>query len=342
MRHCLLILLLLSPVCAQQGPRPRDVYRAGPGIKAPKVVKKQPAGYTREAFYARIQGKVMCEVIVDEHGKPINVSVISPLGFGLDERAQAAVSRYKFEPGAKDGKPVKVATMIEVSFRFPGTWFDDKAEKRRTAFNVAMTNLRRREGNLAEEAVKTIQELSDKKYPPAMYSFGRMRLTGRRVEKDPVQGVTLLEASAEKGYAPAMTDLGMLYVQGEQVPPDTEKGLKLLRDSAVLGSAQAQLYLGHQYETGEIVPREPDRARRYFRLCAAAGSPVCQFRLAKLMFEAPERKEWEYLQAITWFQLAADRGIGEAKRIVEAELPNLTAEQVEWMKKLKAQLVRRR
>ena len=56
------------------------------------------------------------------------------------------------------------------------------------------------------------------------------------------------------------------------------------------------------------------------------------------MFEAPERKDWEYLQAVTWFDLAADRGIAEAKRIVEEEFPKLTAEQVEWVGKLKGQL----
>jgi TonB family protein len=341
-RYCLLILLLLSRVFAQQGPRPRDVYRPGPDIKPPKVTKKQPAGYTREAFYARIQGKVVCEVIVDELGKPVYVSVLSPLGFGLDERAQAAVRRWSFAAGTKDGQPVKVATTVEVSFRFPGTWFDDKAEKRRTMFNVAVSNLARRDKGLNEQGASAMEELSRQKYPPAMYMFGRLRFNGSLVEKDPVQALALIEASSEKGYAPAMNDLGRMYFEGTQVPQDTEKGLQLIRDAAVLGSSQAQLFLGRIYEAGEGVPREPDRARRYFRLCAAAGHPGCQFRLAKSLFESPERKDWEYLQAITWFELAADRGNGEARRIVEAEVPKLTAEQVDWVNKLKSQLVRRR
>ena len=112
MRNCLVILILLSPVFAQQGPRPRDVYRAGPGIKPPKVTKKKPPGYTREAFYARIQGKVVCEVVVDERGKPIYISVMSPLGFGLDDRAQAAVRRWEFAPGTKDGQPVRLIRQV--------------------------------------------------------------------------------------------------------------------------------------------------------------------------------------------------------------------------------------
>lgn len=343
MRPCLLILVLLSPVFAQPGPRPRDVYRSGPGIKPPKVTKRQPARYTREAYYARIQGKVVCEVVVDELGKAAYVSVISPLGFGLDESAQAAVRRWEFAPGTKDGAPVKVVTTVEVSFRFNGTWFDDKAEKRRTAFNVAITNLARRDRSQRQLAATTMEDLARQKYPPAMYIFGRLRFSGDLVEQDSAEAMSLIEASSEKGYAPAMHDLGRMYFEGNQLPQDTEKGLQLIRDAAVLGSSQAQLFLGMRYETGDGVPLEPDRARRYFRQCAATGQPVCQFRLAKLMFEAPDRKEYEYLQAITWFQLAADRGFGEARRIVEAEVPKLTPQQMDWVKKLKGQLgVRRR
>lgn len=343
MPRCLSILLVLNFALAwQQGQRPRDVYRAGPGIKPPKLVHKDQARYTREAFNARIQGKVVCEVIVDERGAPVYISVISPLGFGLDESAQASISRWKFEPGTKDGQPVKVVTMVEVSFRFPGTWFDSKAERRRTDFNVAVTNLRRRDRNLADQAAKTIEELARQKYPPAMYILARLHLSGELVEKNPAQALALLEASAEKGHAPAMCDLGMLYFEGIEVSRDTQKGLQLLSDSAVLGSAAAQAFLGAKYEAGDVVPRELDRARRYFRQCASTGHPICQFHLAKLMFEAPERKEWEYLQAITWFQLAADRGFTEARKIVDAETPKLTPEQLAWTKRLKSQLLRRR
>src|SRR6185295_5001693 len=103
-RRCLLIVLMALPglVLAQQ-----DVFRAGPGVKPPKVTHKVKAEYTQQAFYARIQGKVVCEVVVDEKGKPVNVSVISPLGFGLDQRAVTAVRRWDFSPGTKDGTPVK-------------------------------------------------------------------------------------------------------------------------------------------------------------------------------------------------------------------------------------------
>jgi len=336
-RYSLIVLLALAGLVFAQ---PADVYRAGPGIKPPKVTHKVKAEYTQQAFYARVQGKVVCEVVVDDHGKPVSVSVISPLGFGLDQRAVTAVRRWDFSPGTKDGTPVKVITMVEVEFRFPGTWFDDKNEKRRSALNIAIANLSR--SRLTDESLKTVEDLARQKYLPAMHLLGKFRCTGALGPKDTDQGVALLTAAAEKAYAPSMNDLGMIYFEGEDVPRDVEKGLQLLRDAAVFGSSQAQLFLGKKYEVGDSVPLELDRAKRYFRLCASSGQRECQYRLAKLMFETPDRKEWEYLQAITWFQLAADRGVSEARKMVEAEIPKLTAEQVEWVKKLRTQLVRRR
>ena len=43
--------------------------------------------------------------------------VISAVGFGLDEEAMKAVSRYKFRPAMRAGVPVSVEISVEVSFR---------------------------------------------------------------------------------------------------------------------------------------------------------------------------------------------------------------------------------
>jgi TonB family protein len=335
-------LVLFVALAAFAQDASREVHRAGPGVKPPKVKRKQDAGYTRQAFYARVQGRVVCEVIVDETGAPVRVAVLSPLGYGLDERAVDAVRRWRFQPGEKDGVPVKVVTTVEVSFRLHGTWFNDRAERQRSDFNVAIANLRRRDPELQRQAAQTIAELARRKYPPAMHVQAKLLFLGTFAEKDADRGLALLRESAEKNFAPAMSELGMIYLDGELAPRDQEKGLQLLRDAAVLGSTQAQFYLGEQYEAGGVVPRELDRARRYFRLCAAAGRGQCQYRLAKLMIDAPARQEWEYLQGVAWALLAADRGVREARAIVEAEAPKLTPEQVEWARKLRSQLLRRR
>jgi outer membrane biosynthesis protein TonB len=36
---------------------------------------------------------------------------------GLDEQAIGAVMQWRFKPGTKDGKPVRVAAQVTVSFR---------------------------------------------------------------------------------------------------------------------------------------------------------------------------------------------------------------------------------
>jgi TonB family protein len=57
----------------------------------------------------------LIKLIVDAQGKPQNAQVVRPLGYGLDERAIAAVN--KFKPAMKEGVPVPVMITVEVNFR---------------------------------------------------------------------------------------------------------------------------------------------------------------------------------------------------------------------------------
>src|SRR4051794_11918634 len=110
-----------------------DAIRMGPGVTPPRLLHKVEPKYSPDARADHIQGTVILQLVIDEKGRPTGVSVISPLGFGLDERAQAAVETWEFVPGMKDGKPVKILANVEVHFRFPELWFDEKAERQRTA-----------------------------------------------------------------------------------------------------------------------------------------------------------------------------------------------------------------
>jgi TonB family protein len=328
-------LALAIAACAQQ-----NVVRIGPGVTPPRLLSKIEPEYSFEAREAHVQGTVVFQIVVDENGRPAEISVLSPLGFGLDERAQAAIEKWSFAPGAKEGRAVKVLATIDVNFRFPGIWFDEKAESRRTKFNLALEAIKSHEPKRTEPAVKTIQDLARQKYPPAMGLLGRMMRVGQYVAKDPAQGVSLIAKAADKNYGPAIFDLGVLYLEGTQVPLDAEKGLKLIHDAALLGSVPAQYQLGQRYEAGSALPRDAERARHYFRLCAAKGDPNCQLKLGKLLLDLPAREESDYVQALAWLQLAADRGNNEAKNIAAAETRKLTQAQEDWMDKLKAQLVR--
>ena len=73
--------------------------------------------YSEEARKAKFQGTVRLSLVVDEHGLPTQIKVITPLGLGLDAKAIEAVQKWKFKPGIKDGKPVAVQASVEVNFR---------------------------------------------------------------------------------------------------------------------------------------------------------------------------------------------------------------------------------
>jgi TonB family protein len=55
-------------------------------------------------------------VLVGEDGLPKDVHVRRGLGFGLDEKAVAAVQHYKFFPATEKGKPVAARRDVMVSF----------------------------------------------------------------------------------------------------------------------------------------------------------------------------------------------------------------------------------
>jgi Gram-negative bacterial TonB protein C-terminal len=56
-------------------------------------------------------------VVVGADGKPVEISVARPIGFGLDESAVDSIRKATFEPAVKDGKPVSVLLDMVVEFR---------------------------------------------------------------------------------------------------------------------------------------------------------------------------------------------------------------------------------
>jgi TonB family protein len=55
-------------------------------------------------------------VLVSDEGMPTDVRVVRGLGFGLDEKAAAAVWHYRFFPATKKGKPVSARRNVLVDF----------------------------------------------------------------------------------------------------------------------------------------------------------------------------------------------------------------------------------
>jgi protein TonB len=98
---------------------PSGVYRIGTvGVVAPEVVGEQKPRYTPEAMSAKIQGLMEVEAIVLADGTVGDVRVVRSLDkeFGLDQQGIAAVKKWQFKPGKKDGAAVPVMVSIELTF----------------------------------------------------------------------------------------------------------------------------------------------------------------------------------------------------------------------------------
>lgn len=89
---------------------------AGNKITAPSPVYHPSPHYTREAFKAKISGKVYLKIVINDKGEVTDAKVTKGLGYGLDENALNTVKSWKFEPARRNGTPVATAVMVEVDF----------------------------------------------------------------------------------------------------------------------------------------------------------------------------------------------------------------------------------
>lgn len=91
-------------------------YRPGSGIEPPSLLKEVKPDYSEEARRRGIEGDVVMEIVVRHDGSVGDVKVLQGLGYGLDERAIAAVRRWRFSPAKRRGAAVDV--MVEVAMEF--------------------------------------------------------------------------------------------------------------------------------------------------------------------------------------------------------------------------------
>jgi TonB family protein len=85
----------------------------------PKRILKVEPEYTDRARAAKLEGVVVLNVVIDEEGIPRDPLVVRWLGMGLDGKALEAVRQWRFRPAMEDGEPVRLAVVVEVTFRLP-------------------------------------------------------------------------------------------------------------------------------------------------------------------------------------------------------------------------------
>jgi periplasmic protein TonB len=93
----------------------KSVYRVGGDVKPPRAVKVVQPSYSPVARTAQIQGVVVIEAIIDEHGNVVEAHAVSGPGL-LIPAALKAVTQWKYEPTYLDGQPVAMELEVQVEF----------------------------------------------------------------------------------------------------------------------------------------------------------------------------------------------------------------------------------
>src|SRR5580658_3801614 len=129
MTRCLLLSMLFIPCLF--GFQSGDTLDASaePKTLGGRLITSPKPKYPDQAKAAGVQGTVVFQVVIDERGIPSQISILSPLGYGLDDAAAAALAQWRYQPFTSGGKAVKVLTEVTFNFQLTGVDFDRKAEK---------------------------------------------------------------------------------------------------------------------------------------------------------------------------------------------------------------------
>jgi len=103
-----------------QAPASSDpIYTVGNGVTAPNILQRAQPAYPPDAMRQRIEGAVVLEGVVQTDGTLGDIKVAKSLHPTLDAAAVNAAGGWVFQPGTKDGVPVRVRITLEVEFRIP-------------------------------------------------------------------------------------------------------------------------------------------------------------------------------------------------------------------------------
>ncbi len=91
-------------------------YKLTGAIARPVLVSRVEPLYPETARRLHQGGTVILQTVIDESGRVIDVEVVKGLGFGLQQAAIDAVSKWRFQPATMNGRAVKVFFNLTVQF----------------------------------------------------------------------------------------------------------------------------------------------------------------------------------------------------------------------------------
>ncbi len=94
-----------------------SAMRPGGDVKPPQLLNSIDPASNEYAQKNNIAGLIFLQTVVDANGQPGQVTIVRPIGFGLDEKAVEAVQHSHFRPGTLNGKAVPEVVNLQVTFR---------------------------------------------------------------------------------------------------------------------------------------------------------------------------------------------------------------------------------
>jgi TonB family protein len=88
-----------------------------PGVQNPRILHIYLPEYTAKAREKKIEGEVVVRALFQHDGRIKNAKVEKGIGFGLDERAVAAVKRMGFVPAQLEGKGIDAQAQVVFDFK---------------------------------------------------------------------------------------------------------------------------------------------------------------------------------------------------------------------------------
>ncbi len=92
------------------------VYVAGGDVKPPKVIHYVEPAFSPSSQEAYVEGVVRIAAVVNLDGLPSNLEVTKGLNADEDKLAVEALKQWRFKPGTKNDRPVRVKINVEINF----------------------------------------------------------------------------------------------------------------------------------------------------------------------------------------------------------------------------------
>ncbi|HEX3892637.1 MAG TPA: energy transducer TonB [Terracidiphilus sp.] len=122
--------LYYDAVAKQADYKPADpaIYRQGNVDQKAKLLSTFEPASNEYAQASGVAGMALYHAVIGPDGKPAEIVVGRPIGFGLDESAADTIRKANFQPAMKDGKPVAVVLDLVVQFRIYSKRTDQAAK----------------------------------------------------------------------------------------------------------------------------------------------------------------------------------------------------------------------